>query len=136
MASRPMVSTSSTLWSPTTFRMAASDMSRNACLGSRRWNSHSFGSLIRYWTIHSTTATFRSPVSIEDSWACSGLVRNCDRTSADTVSNPNSSLSWRCTGTLVTVSTPKGILRWGPGSVVRTYFPKRCTTPTASGSIW
>ena len=34
---------------------------------------------------------------------------------ARTVRKPNSILSWRCTGTLVTVSTPNGILKCGPG---------------------
>ena len=37
---------------------------------------------------------------------------------------------------LLHVSTPKGILRWGPGSVVRTNLPKRWTTATSSGSTW
>ena len=38
-------------------------------------------------------------------------------------------------GTFVTVST-KGIFTWGPGSEVPTKRPKRCRTPTSSGSIW
>src|SRR4029453_15877255 len=48
--------------------------------------------------------------------------------------DPDPPLRCRWTGTLVTVSMPKGNLTWGPGSVVRTYRPNRCTTPTASGS--
>ena len=67
-----MVRTSSTLWSPTTWRMAASDMYRNVSGTSRTWNRYGRGSLIRYWTIHSTTATLRSPVSICDSALVSG----------------------------------------------------------------
>ena len=53
-----------------------------------------------------------------------------------TVRNPNSIFSVRFTGTLVTVSTPKGILTCGPGSVLRTNLPKRWTTATSSGSTW
>ena len=67
-----MVRTSSTLWSPTTWRIAASDMERNVLGTSRTSNRNFFGSLIRYCTIHSTTATLRSPVSITDSPAVSG----------------------------------------------------------------
>ena len=51
------------------------------------------------------------------------------------VRKPNSILSCRCTGTLVTVSA-KGNFRCGPGSVVRAYAPNRWTTPTSSGSTW
>ena len=76
---------------------------------------------MRYWTIHSTTATLRSPVSISDSplgALGAGPVLRPDP--GGDVPKPNSILSWRCTGTLVTVSTPNGIFRCGPGSVVRT----------------
>ncbi len=44
---------------------------------------------------------------------------NSERAAARTVRNPNSILSWRWTGTFVTCSTPNGILRCGPGLVVR-----------------
>ena len=76
---------------------------------------------MRYWTIHSTTATFRSPVSISDSPSSSGEPGAYSLwIPARSVRKPNSILSCLNTGTLVTVSMPNGILKCGPGSVVRT----------------
>ena len=94
-----------------------------------------YGSLTLYWTIHSTTATFRSPVSISDSASVISSWLNSDRTPGTIVMNPNSAFSCRWTGTIVTDSM-SGILRCGPGSVVRTYRPNRCTTATESAFTW
>jgi hypothetical protein len=57
------------------------------------------------------------------------------RTLTAVVRKPNSCFNWRWTATLNTRSTPNGILKWRPGSVVSLYFPSRRTTPTSSGSI-
>ena len=92
---------------------------------------------MRNCTIHSTTATLRSPVSMMASPFVSGESgANSERVAARRVRKPNSILSCRCTGTLVTVSTPNGILRCGPGLVVRSKAPKRWITATSSGSTW
>ena len=74
-------------------------------------------------------------MSISDSARVESVCSNCDTTPAVVVRNPNSVFNWRCTGTRVTASM-NGILPWGPGSVVRTYLPNRCTTPTSSALTW
>ena len=120
MVSRPMVMTSSTLWSPTTWRITASDMSRKVEVGSRTSKRYFFGSLILYCTTHSTTATLRSPVSMADSAAVSGVgAANSLLIPARCVRKPNSSFSVRCTGTFVTEST-NGTFTCGPGFEVPT----------------
>ena len=131
---RPTVSTSVTVRSPTTSRMTASFIARNVPVRLRTLNRYWYGSDTRYWTIHSTTATLRSPVSITASAVKSPRLKVV-RTAGSSVRNPNSSLSCRCTGTFCTSST-NGIFIRNPGSVVRTYRPKRSTTPTSSGCTW
>ena len=49
------------------------------------------------------------------------------------VPKPNSSFSWRFTGTVSTESTPKGILKCRPGSSMELKRPNRKTTPWESG---
>ncbi len=109
-------------------------MLRNVSVRPRTLKRYLYGSVTRYCTIHSTTATLRSPVSITDSPA-NDAAEYRDRMPGSVVRNPNSSLSWRWTGTRVTDSM-NGILTLRPGSVVRTYRPKRSTTPTSSGLTW
>ena len=49
------------------------------------------------------------------------------------VPKPNSIFSCRFTGTIVTVSIPKGSLNRSPGPTVPTNRPNRWITPTLSG---
>ena len=81
--------------------------------------------------IHSTVATLRSPVSIS---ASSSTSWKEERTPARWVRKPNSCLSWRWTGTLITVWTGHGALMCRPGGTSSVYLPKVSTTPTSSGS--
>ena len=116
--------------------MTASFMARNVSSRFRTLKRYSYGSSTRYWTIHSSTATLRSPVNITDSSPiCCCCPAYWVRMPASTVRKPNSCLSCRCTGTRCITST-NGILKCRPGSVVREYFPKRSTTPPSSGSTW
>jgi hypothetical protein len=64
IAWRPTVSTSVTVRSPTTCRITASFIARKVSVTLRTLKRYLYGSATRYWTIHSTTATLRSPVSI------------------------------------------------------------------------
>ena len=79
----------------------------------RTRNRYWYGSTIRYCTTHSTTAAFRSPVSM---FASSALSTKELRTATVSDRKPNSSFNWRLTGTLVNLST-KGIMKWSPDSV-------------------
>src|SRR5476651_1003486 len=55
--------TSSTVRSPTTSRITASDAARMVSSGSFTSKRYTRGSEIRYWTVHSTSAILRSPVT-------------------------------------------------------------------------
>ena len=133
-ATRPTVRTSLPRRLPTTRRMTASAMSRIVCRVSRTWKRKWIGSSIRYWTIHWTSITLRSPVSMRDT-SLKALSAYCVRWPAGvaTVRNPNSSLRTRAVGTSRTVSIPYGSLKCRPGPTVRTTAPKRWTTPVSSG---
>src|SRR6266516_1421919 len=63
MSWRPIVMTSSTVRSPITSRIAASDKSRNVWPGLRTSKRYCLGSSMRYCTTHSTSAAFRSMVT-------------------------------------------------------------------------
>src|SRR6266516_91114 len=65
MSWRPIVMTSSTVRSPITSRIAASDKSRNVWPGLRTSKRYCLGSSMRYCMTHSTSAAFRSPVTID-----------------------------------------------------------------------
>jgi hypothetical protein len=65
MSCRPMVISSSTVRSPITSRIAASDKSRRVPPGLRTSKRYSLGSSMRYCTTHSTSAAFRSPVTMD-----------------------------------------------------------------------
>ncbi len=133
IAWRPMVSTSVTVRSPTTWRITASFIARKVPGMLRTRNRYRYGSEIRYCTIHSTTATLRSPVSITASCAKACGAYSLRRPApVPVVRKPNSSFSCRCTGIRCTFST-NGSLTRRPGSLVRMYRPKRTTTPTSSG---
>jgi hypothetical protein len=66
---------------------------------------------MRYCTTHSTTAAFRSPVSMFDS---SGLDVKRPLPPTSSVRKPNSSFSWRSTGSFSTASM-NGSLKCSPG---------------------
>ena len=79
-----------------------------------------FGSRIRYCTIHSTTATFRSPVSISDSACASGGVANSDCAAAARRAEAELRLQLALHRHLGHRLDPNGSFRCGPGSLVRT----------------
>ena len=105
---RPTVMTSSTELSPTMRRTTASVMSRKVVVASLILKRKLYGSLILYWTIHSVTTTFRSPVSMTDSALVSALLMYSDWMPGFVVRKPNSSLSWRWTGTRVSGLDARG----------------------------
>ena len=108
--------TSLMLLSPTTSRMAASDISIRSLRISWTLNKNLYGSFIRYCTIHGTRATFKSPVNIRATFVPSLPAKVRRRVSpVRRERNPNSSLYTRRTLTFVTFSIPDGSLKLRPG---------------------